>query len=387
MNMIYLDNSATTAPTPAVALAMSEAMTQYYGNPSSVHALGTEAKKKVTDARIRIMKLLGQKDESKGKLFFTSGGTESDNMATAGVVKAKNYRFRPRIITSASEHPAILEPLKRLESEGFEVIRIGSPQGVFDMEAYRDALTPETVLVSVMLVNNETGAVNDVKTIFGEAKKKVPGVVTHTDAVQGFAKLKFDPTKNFTDIVSASAHKIHGPKGIGMIWIAGDILKSKKIIPILPGGGQEEGYRSGTENVPAIVGFGAAAEEALAGMDEGREKAIKLRELLISGLPEGVKVNTPAGEYLPNIVSMTLRGMRSEVVVRYLSGEGICVSAGSACASNHRNISHVLTDFGLTIQEADSTIRVSLDAYNTEEEIGIFLEKLRSAITKLQKVR
>ena len=387
MNGIYLDNSATTALSDGAKQAMIHALAEISGNPSSVHAAGIEAKKAVEDARSAVVASLGLKERTSGTLFFTSGGTEADNLALVGAAEAKNFRFTPRIITTASEHPAILNTIAYLKTRGFDTVLIPTPGGVPDMDAFEKALTPETAIVSVMLVNNETGAVNDVAGMFKLVRQKCPSAVTHTDAVQGYTKVMCNPLRLGADLLSVSAHKIHGPKGVGALWCSQDIIRAKKLVPIQHGGGQEEGFRSGTENVPAIVGFGAAAAEAASGADKRTAHIESLRKRLVSGLPDGVSVNVPEKEYVPNIVSLTLPSVKSEVMVRFLSSNDIFVSAGSACSSHHRGISHVLTDFGLSEQKADCTIRVSMDAYNTEADIDAFCDALKRGIGSLCKVR
>lgn len=387
MNYIYLDNSATTAPSEGVALAMCEAIKNVYGNPSSVHAAGIEASKLLERSRTSVLHSLGIRDGSRGSLFFTSGGTEADNLAILGVANAKKFRFTPRIITTAAEHPAVLEPVKQLEERGFDVVRLPSPGGVIDEELFKKSLTPETVLVSVMLVNNETGAVNDVKKLFEITKSICPGAVTHCDGVQGYSKLNCNPVKLGADLLSVSAHKIHGPKGIGALWCSSEIIKAKKLVPTVFGGGQELGFRSGTENPVSAAGFGAAAEEAMADAENRRIRVEELRSGLIRALPDSVRVNLPRGKYIPHIISITLPSVKSEVMVRALSVDGICISAGSACASHHKNISPALLDFGLSANEADTTVRVSLSHRNTEEDVVAFVTSLEKHLISLQHIK
>ena len=387
MNYIYLDNSATTSPSEGVALAMCEAIRNVYGNPSSVHAAGIEASKLLEKSRTSVIHSLGIRDSSRGSLFFTSGGTEANNMAIFGVANAKNFRFKPRMITTAAEHPAVLEPAKQLEARGFDVVRLPAPGGVIDEELFRSSLTPETVLVSIMLVNNETGAVNDVKKLFEITKSVCPNAVTHCDAVQAYSKLNCNPTKLGADLLTVSAHKIHGPKGIGALWCSSEIIRAKKLVPIIYGGGQEQGFRSSTENVVAAAGFGAAAEEAVKDADKKLRHVEELRKILVDALPDSVRLNVPKGKYVPNILSITLPSVKSEVMVRALSADGICISAGSACASNHKNISTALLDFGLPSNEADTTVRVSLSYTNTTEEVLAFAAALGEKLKSLQQIK
>ncbi len=384
---IYFDNSATTPVSERAARKALVAMTEAWGNPSSVHGKGVEAERLVNEARAHLVRALGIKNPRMGSLFFTGSGTEADNMAITGVLRAKSFRGTPRVITTDSEHPAVLNPLREAERQGVEVIRLGTKGGVIDLDELSDALTANTVLISLMRVNNETGAIYDVKGAFALARERCPDVVTHCDAIQGFAKRDCDPKKLNADLVSISGHKIGAPKGIGALWCDGTLLTKKKITPIVFGGGQENGYRSGTENVPGIVAFGEAARERADAMKDDYDSVVALRQGLIEGLPDGVTVNTPNGSYLPHIISLTVPGIKSEVLVRALSAEGIYLSAGSACSSKKLKTSTALTAFGLAPEEADSTVRVSLSHRNTGEETAIFCEALRSAMARLARIR
>ena len=261
---VYLDNSATTEVSPEAAKKAREAMELVWGNPSSLHSRGLDAERLVLEARENILRSLGITDRSAakfGRLVFTGSGTEADNLAIFGTAYAKAQSRGGRIITTDSEHPAVLESCKALESEGFDVVYIRSRGGVLDMEQYMNALTPRTVIVSIMAVNNETGAAYDIKSAFDAAHKLSPDIVTHTDAVQAYSHIPFSPDRLGADLVTISGHKIHAPKGTGALIIRAELLKAKRIVPILRGGGQENGLRSGTENVPGIAGFGAAAAE------------------------------------------------------------------------------------------------------------------------------
>ena len=384
---IYFDNSATTPVSERAVRKALEAMTEAWGNPSSVHGKGVEAERLVTEARTRLVRTLGVKNPRMGSLFFTGSGTEADNMAITGVLQAKSFRGTPRVIATDSEHPAVLNPLREAELRGVEVIRLGTQGGVIDLDELSDALTPNTVLLSLMRVNNETGAIYNVKDAFALAKEKCPDIVTHCDAIQGFTKLDCDPKKLNADLISVSGHKIGAPKGIGALWCDGTLLTKKKITPIIFGGGQENGYRSGTENVPGIVAFGEAAWERSETQAADMAHVTSLREALLMALPMGVFVNTPRERYLPHIISLTVPGIKSEVLVRALSAEGIYLSAGSACSSKKLKTSTALTAFGLAPEAADSTVRVSLSHRNTVEETAIFCEALRSAMARLARKR
>ena len=387
MKSIYFDNSATTRVLDCAAEKACKVMTDAYGNPSSVHGMGIEAAKILSDSRDIISASLGIRQRGSHSVFFTASGTESDNMAINGALYSKNYRFKPRIIVTDSEHPAVMAQVNEAERKGFDTVRLSTKGGVIDLDEFRSAMTPETVLVSVMMVNNETGAIYDVKRIFSEAKETNPDVITHCDAIQAYMKLEINPSKLGCDLMSISAHKIGAPKGVGALICDNSLITKKKISPIIFGGGQEQGLRSGTENLPGIAAFAEAVCYHKIRMSEEYEHVKTLRERLISSLPDGVTVNTPLDEYLPHIISMTAQGVKSEVLVRALSSEGIYVSAGSACSSKKLKTSTVLTSFGLTPDEADSTIRVSLSAFNTSEETGIFCKALGDILSRLTKKR
>ena len=379
--MIYLDNSATTPLTPAVKEAMIGAM-DVFGNPSSLHSAGLEAEKLVRKAREQVYQALSIRNPDGYRIFFTASGSEANNQILFGTVSAKNYRTPPRIITTSSEHPSIAEPLAVLEKRGIEVVRLSTARGEIDLDELKRAMTPNTVLLSIMTVNNETGAVYDIKRIFSLAKRINPSVITHTDCVQGFMKLPFSPETCFCDAVSLSAHKIGGPKGVGALVLAKPLLTAKRVSPLIYGGGQESGMRSGTENTVGIVGFGAAAEESAKRLTAFCEAMPRLRESFLNALPDSVRVNTPV-RYAPHIISLTLPRLRSETVLHFLSAKGIFVSSGSACASNKKGSNYVLPAFGLTDAEADTTIRVSLGHATTEEELLVTAAAITEAIDTL----
>lgn len=385
---IYLDNSATTAPSPGVAQRMLETLNIFWGNPSSVHACGMEANKLLQECRQTILSAFGIKNPSAGMLVFTGSGTEADNLALTGVLTAKHRSFLPRVIITNSEHPAVSEPVSRMEREGMcEVVRLSTRGGVLDMGELQSALNDRTVLVSLMTVNNETGAAYDVKEAFRLVRETVPSCITHTDAVQAFGKLPVLPEKLHADLVTVSAHKINGPKGVGALYMNPALLRKKQLSPVIWGGGQENGLRSGTENMPGIAGFAEAVREKQASGARLSEHMTMLREYLISRLPPEVHVNVPNGAYWQGIVSLTLPGIKSEVMLRYLSAENICVSSGSACSSHHKTASPVLLAFGLTEREADCTLRISMGAENTEEELSRFSDVLRAGLSRLVRMR
>ncbi len=277
MNTVYFDNSATTRPSAAAIARMRLCEEELWGNPSSLHSAGVAAQRVISESRAAILRALGVRRAEQGTLVFTSGGTESNNLALLGTAHAKTRRGGEKIILSASEHASVSAAAAALEAEGFTVVRIPAPCGALDMDALRRALSPDTVLVSLMHVNNETGAVYDVRSAFAMAKAAAPGCVTHTDAVQSFLKLPCAPEKLGADLVSVSAHKVHGPKGAGALYVSAPIIKAKKLVPIVHGGGQEGNFRSGTENVISIAGFGAAVAEGFSDLSARAEKMRAVR--------------------------------------------------------------------------------------------------------------
>ena len=377
---LYFDNSATTKPSEAVIAEMSRGMRDFWGNPSSLHTKGYEAEKEITRARETILGALGIRDR-KAELVFTASGTEADNLALFGTMHAKAKNRGKKLITTASEHPAVLNCARVLESEGYEVVYLSAPGGAVDMEQYANALDSNTVMVSIMSVNNETGARYDIKRLFAMAKAVSPEIVTHTDAVQAFMKVRLAPETLKCDLMTLSAHKIHGPKGIGALYVAHDIIKGKRLIPHVVGGGQEKGLRSGTENLPAILGF---AEAVRAGVYPS--SAAELRQYIIDNLDAEIRVNAPK-DAAPHIINVTLPGIKSETMLHFLSSKGIYVSSGSACSSNSGHANYVLPDFGLSDREADYSIRISLDASHIEEDADMLLSALKEGLDTLVRVK
>ncbi len=385
--MIYLDNSATTPLSSAAMASMQEAM-EVFGNPSSLHGAGQAAHKLLERARGQLAAALGVKSPRPGELIFTASGTEADATAIYGTVYAKERLWARRIITTDCEHPAVEEAMRRLEADGLEVVHVPTKNGVLDEEFAIHALETPTLLISMMLVNNETGAAFDVARVFAAAKAKDARTVTHTDAVQGFLKLPFTPAGLRADLVSVSAHKLHGPKGMGALYVHPDMLKTRRIRALVTGGGQEAGLRSGTENVIGICGFGAAAAEAFRTRAADCAHMAALRDALEARLGEmGVQVNRPAGARAPHIVSLTLPDIKSQTMLNFLSGKGICVSSGSACSSHAQKVSASLSAFGLSAHEADCTLRVSLSAQNTEADIAALTDALAAGIATLVRIR
>lgn len=388
MRDIYLDNSATTPLANEVKIKMVEAM-ECYGNPSSLHSKGFESSKMIADARNKILSSLFVRNGKSENLIFTAGGTEADNLALTGVAYAKTRRAS-RIITTDSEHSAIENTLKKLEEDGFEVVRISTKNGVIDIDEFKSAMNKNTLLVSIMHVNNETGAVYNIKECFKIAKEVNSDVVTHTDAVQSYMKLKVAPGELCADLISISAHKVHGPKGIGALYVSPEIIKKKQIKAILLGGGQEGGLRSGTENLIGIVGFGAAAERGFKNLAREVASMRELRAYLIEKLSSlDVKINLPARECAPHILNIMLPSIKSETMLHHLSASGIYVSSGSACSSNSatKRVSRALRGFGLSDFEADCSMRISVSPFTTKEDIDEFVVALQEGIDKLVKIR
>ena len=386
MSRIYLDNSATTALCDAAKNAMMRAM-ECYGNPSSLHTAGLEAEHMVRRAREQVEAALGVR-KGTGTIYFTASGTEANNLAIMGSVFAKERLAGKRIVTTEGEHSSVEATLRELEKKGFEVVRIPTKNGVIDMDFAGKAIDKNTILVTAMMVNNETGALYDLKSLFALAKRNAPGVVTHCDAVQGFMKAIFSPAAIGADLMTISAHKIHGPKGVGALYVGAEITKAKKLIPIIFGGGQEQGMRSGTENVIGIAGFGAAAEQAQSTLRPDLIRMTQLRNYLeqkLAQIPE-ITLNLPSGSRAPHVVNLTLPDIKSETMLNHLSAKEICVSSGSACASHGKATSRALAAFGLTPEQADCSLRVSLCAQNTEADIDALCESLGGAVAALVRI-
>ena len=393
MQYIYLDNSATTELCPKAKEAMLSVMDETWGNPSSRHGMGTAAHTVLKRAREQVLSSLGVRGAKEENLIFTASGTEADNLAILGAARAKKALAGGKIITSDAEHPAVLRTVETLESEGFHAAYISTKHGVFDMEQFRREMTRDTILVTVMLVNNETGAVNDIRAISDYAKSVNPDCIVHTDAVQGYLKLPFTPTTLGADLVTVSAHKIHGPKGVGALYISPYLIKRRAVSPIIFGGGQEFAFRSGTENMIGIAGFGAAAAAGASSMDEDIAKMTALRDKLPAMLADDpilstIAVNVPQSAMrAPHIVSLRMPKIKSETMLNFLSGKGIAVSSGSACSAQSGRISSALLCFGLSEAEADTTLRISLCADNTEEELTALCDALRTGIKMLARMK
>lgn len=378
---IYLDNSATTRAYPEVAELMTKLMLEDYGNPSALHQKGVEAEQYLRRARETMAKILKAQEK---EIYFTSGGTESNNWALMGTAMGMK-RMGGHIITTQVEHPAVQAPITFLEEQGFTVTRLGvDREGMVDPEELEQAVTPETILVSVMFVNNEIGTVEPIAELGERIKKKNPNTVFHVDAIQAFGKLSICPKKLNIDLMSVSGHKFHGPKGIGMLYVR----EKTKIRPLILGGGQQNGMRSGTDNVPGAAGMALAAQMVCDHLEENRAHMYRIREQLVSGLGnmDRVIVHGKQGEQAaPQIVNASFLGVRSEVLLHTLENEGIYVSAGSACSSHKRGGSPTLTAIGASKEERESAVRFSFSEWTTEEEIEKTLEVLNRVVPVLRK--
>ena len=366
----YLDNAATTKVCDEAAQAALAAMTENYGNPSSTHTKGREANRLLESARKQVSAALGC---TPGELIFTSCGSESDNWAIINGAEAMKRRGK-HIISSAVEHDAVRRSLDELESRGFEVTRLAPDEkGGVSLDSVVSALRDDTILVSLMLVNNETGAVTDISSIAKAVKKACPAALVHTDAVQGFMKVPFSAKSLGADMVSISGHKIHAPKGVGALYVKNGV----KLKPFILGGSQENGRRAGTEAMPQIAAFGAACEVARAGMAENTARMQSLRERAVEQLSREIPELVLIGGGAPHILSISLPGWRSEVLMNYLEAKEVYVSRSSACKKGGR--SHVLEAMGLSSRVIDGAIRVGLSRFTTAEDIDALCAALKEA--------
>ncbi|MBQ7990605.1 MAG: cysteine desulfurase [Oscillospiraceae bacterium] len=378
-NMTYLDNAATTRVSENAAQAVMDAMRENYGNPSSLHRMGLDAELIVTDARKTIAKAISAAPET---ITFTSGATEANNTLLRGAAKVYGRR-KNTIVATSIEHPSVEETLKALEQEGFIVKRVKPrADGSISLTDYLYAVDNDTFLATCMYVNNETGAINDVADIFSSVKLKAPDCITHTDAVQAFMKIPMKVTELDADLITFSGHKIHAPKGVGAMYIR----KGLRIPPIMTGGGQEKGLRSGTEAVPLIAGFGAAVKEQLPQIDVARSNAVMLGERLRSQLSElpYVKVNSGAN-CSPYIVNISVEGIRSEIMLHFLESRHVYVSSGSACSKGKH--SRVLSEMGMSDKQADTALRISFSKMSSWGEIEQFVSALKEGYMSLEKIK
>ena len=382
---VYLDNSSTTRPYDQVAETMIKVLSDDFGNPSSLHTLGLTAEKYVKSARKSVASALGVKDD---EIYFTSGGTESDNTALFGAASARR-RWHGRIITTAVEHPAVLEAARRLEREGWKVEYIGVDRNCRpDMEALKSSIAEDVALISVMTVNNETGTIMPVGEI-ADIKEKFnrehgTDILFHTDAVQALGKTGI-PTAG-VDMISVSGHKVHGPKGTGALFIR----RGLTVPPFMYGGGQEKNMRSGTENTPGIAGFGKACDVFVSDWEKRVRSMRESRQRLLEGLTSEIGdlvINSPLGEdACPSVLNVSFIGVRGEVLLHTLEQDGIFVSTGSACSSNKKGQSHVLKAMGLSDREIEGAVRFSFSEFNTKEEMDYVTEKTKQAVARFRKL-
>lgn len=378
---VYLDNSATTACFEEAAQLMHRILCEDYGNPSSLHHKGVEAEAYLRYANETFAKILKVNEK---EIFFTSGGTESDNIALVGAAMA-NHRTGRHLITTGIEHPAVLQPMSYLEGQGFEVTYLSvDRQGKISLEELEQAVRPDTILVSIMHTNNEIGSIQPIAEAGELIKRKNPKTLFHVDAVQGFGKARIYPGKMHIDMLSASGHKIHGPKGVGLLYMK----EGARVSPIMYGGGQQRGLRSGTENLPGIAGFAKAAELVYQDLEQDVDRMYALREELTNKVKnvDNITFNgCPGREGAPHIVSVSFRGVRSEVLLHALEERGIYVSAGSACSAHKPQPSATLKAVGVEKELLGSTIRFSLSGFTTQEEIEYTCQNLEEIVPKLRR--
>ena len=380
--MIYFDNAATTRAADEVAERVRYMLLENFGNPSAQSMMGVRAENELNDARKIMAKSINALPE---EIYFTSGGTEDDNWAIFGT--AEGYkRSGKHIITTSIEHPAVSEPMERLRQKGWEVTVLDvDKNGYIDLDALRDSIRDDTVLVSIILVNNEVGTIQDASAVGKLIKEKNPNTLFHADAVQAFGKYPIDVRKMNIDMLSMSGHKIHGPKGVGFFYMK----KGLKVRPIIYGGGQERGQRSATENTPGIVGLAKAVELAMENMDASHEKVMEVKRTLAEGILRDIPkthINGPSiEEASPYVLNVSFNGLRSEVLLHSLEESEIYVSAGSACSSKKKGGSHVLRSLGLSEERIEGAIRFSFCRYNTVDEAEACLEILKEKTAFLRK--
>ena len=386
---IYLDNAATTKIRPEAMAEYIRVSEELWGNPSSLHSLGSDAERVITASKQTILYTLGVKD---AEIVFTASGTEANNLAIIGRAFSKErYKKGAKIITTLGEHASVSAPLDELKKQGFKVATLSTKGGKIDLDELVRELTSDVILVSVMMVNNETGAVYNIPAIARAMKAKCPEAILHVDATQGYMKIPFTKAGIGADLITVSSHKIEGPKGVGALVIDKDVMKKRGISPVLFGGGQELGLRSGTENVPGIAAFAEAARLAHSELKERIAKMQSLRQRLVDKLASDERLSeispTLPENHAPHILNLTLPAIKSETMLHYLSSEGIYVSSGSACSSNGGHLSSALTAYGRSSEDADSSIRISFSASNSEEDVDALVEALASGLVKLARIK
>ncbi len=388
--LVYLDNSATTRISDGALKVYNEVSEGFFGNPSSLHTLGAQAERLIKDARATLLTSLSAKG---CQVVFTASGSEANNLAIVGRALSKErYKRGAKIITTDGEHASVSAPLEQLSQMGFKISRIPTRGGKIDAEILKREMTPDTILVTMMMVNNETGALYDIKAVSDIMRRSAPEAALHVDATQSFMKIPFTVKSIGADMITVSSHKIHGPKGVGALLISEDILKKRGICPIILGGGQEGGLRSGTENVPAIAAFAEAIREESKALGESIAKMRSLKEYLIEKLTRTptlaeISITMPEAS-APHILNITLPKIKSETMLHFLSADNIFVSSGSACSSNSSNHkSSALIAFGRSEGEADCSIRISFSHVNTEADVDRLTEALSNGLSRLARIR
>ncbi len=387
MMEIYLDNSASTKISEEALAKYVEVSRTLYGNPSSLHNMGFLAEKELKSARDALLSSLSAKNSS---VVFTASGSEANNLAIFGRAFSKErYRKGAKIITTEGEHASVSASLSHLSSLGYKVVSIPTKNGELDFDALKRELDASVILVTMMMVNNETGALYDTARVSKLMKAKSPDAFLHVDATQSFMKLKFTKQSIGADMISVSSHKIEGPKGVGALVIDEKVIKARGLAPIIYGGGQEGGLRSGTENVPGIAAFAEAIKIANENLSQNFEKMNGLREYFIERLKESelseISPTLPIA-HAPHIINITLPKIKSETMLHYLSSLGIFVSSGSACSSNSKSLSGALLAYGRSEKEADSSLRISFGAHNTKDDVDALCDALKSGLLKLARI-
>ena len=388
MKEIYLDNSASTRISEEALAKYNEVSRNVYGNPSSLHNMGFLAEKELSQAREVLLSSLSAKNSS---VVFTASGSEANNLAILGRAFSKErYKRGAKIITTDGEHASVSATLSHLASLGFNIVSIPTKNGKLNFEVLESELDSSVILITMMMVNNETGALYDLERVSKLMKIKSPEAFLHVDATQSFMKLKFTKQSIGADMISVSSHKIEGPKGVGALVIDDKILKSRGLAPIIFGGGQESGLRSGTENVPGIAAFGEAIRLANLNLEKNHRKMCEIRTYFLERLKEDglseVKPTLP-DSFAPHIINITLPKIKSETMLHYLSSLGVFVSSGSACSSNSKGLSSALLAYGKNDSEADSSLRISFSPRNEKEDVDALCEALKSGLLKLARIK
>ena len=380
MKTVYVDNAATTRLSDTAFKAMAPFMQDIYGNPSSLHHIGQEAKEHLEDARERVASCIGALPN---EIYFTSGGSEADNQAILTAAYNGAKKGKKHIISSKFEHHAVLHTLDKLKREGFEITLLDVySEGIVRAEDLKNAIREDTALVTIMTANNEVGTLQPIKELSEICKEK--GVIFHTDAVQAVGHIAVDVKELGVDMLSVSAHKFHGPKGVGFLYCRKGIILQN----LINGGAQERNKRAGTENLPAIMGMAAALEEAIANLDKNAEYVSALRDKIINGVQdiEKMRINGDLKKRLPGTVNMCFEGIEGESLLLLLDQSGICASSGSACTSGSLDPSHVLLSMGVPVAVAHGSLRLSLSEYNTEEEIDLIIETIHKVVVYLRSI-